>query len=577
MRDGQWHNWRLTMIALTAALGLGCAEREPPPPPPLVQPGEFDAGLRDAGLRADVVSGDGNARVDASRDAELAVPDAAVVARFLEACSPATICATGLVCDTTFPRSFCTRVCRSDADCGAAAACDGQYCLPRCAPGARSCDMWGGACLTQTVPGFPPVCLPTCSSDFGQRCSAGVQCDAHTARCTTTPRTQGAPIGAPCTEDAQCLTEACVGEFVQGRRTDFPGGYCYGATYYPGVAGAGYQANCPDGAVLIPQTSLSAGDLGFCYAACRRDSDCRIGYECVPIRDTGACLPIDCARDACPVGTRCETANEISVCTGCTPQCAGRVCGDDGCGGSCGECSASDQCQDGQCQCVAEADQELCGAADAECGTLSVTDRCGVSRSISCGTCSGPETCGAISTHQCGCIPQTDAELCTQRGATCGSLFVTDQCARSRSVECGMCGASQVCRSNECEFCTPSCGTRQCGSNGCGGTCGTCPSGEVCGSAGMCEVDNDCNPVSNTGCPAGAGCFVIQNEETACATAGGSTTFCSAANHCQGGRACLDGRCRKICTPGSDFQCAVDEVCASIVGWSTYGACYERP
>ena len=28
--------------------------------------------------------------------------------------------------------------------------------------------------------------------------------------------------------------------------------------------------------------------------------------------------------------------------------------------------------------------------------------------------------------------------------------------------------------------CTPACGTRQCGSNGCGGVCGTCASDKVC-------------------------------------------------------------------------------------------------
>jgi hypothetical protein len=35
--------------------------------------------------------------------------------------------------------------------------------------------------------------------------------------------------------------------------------------------------------------------------------------------------------------------------TNCTPDCAGKECGDDGCGGSCGMCAEGESCQDGQC------------------------------------------------------------------------------------------------------------------------------------------------------------------------------------------------------------------------------------
>src|SRR5688500_164038 len=37
----------------------------------------------------------------------------------------------------------------------------------------------------------------------------------------------------------------------------------------------------------------------------------------------------------------------------CVPVCsATRVCGDDGCGGSCGQCAANDTCQSGSCICA---------------------------------------------------------------------------------------------------------------------------------------------------------------------------------------------------------------------------------
>ena len=33
----------------------------------------------------------------------------------------------------------------------------------------------------------------------------------------------------------------------------------------------------------------------------------------------------------------------------CTPNCVGKVCGDDGCGGSCGACNSAQTCAQGQC------------------------------------------------------------------------------------------------------------------------------------------------------------------------------------------------------------------------------------
>jgi len=39
--------------------------------------------------------------------------------------------------------------------------------------------------------------------------------------------------------------------------------------------------------------------------------------------------------------------------------------------------------------------------------------------------------------------------------------------------------------------CTPECGQRSCGSDGCGGSCGACAGGSVCGADGQCECDDD--------------------------------------------------------------------------------------
>jgi hypothetical protein len=64
--------------------------------------------------------------------------------------------------------------------------------------------------------------------------------------------------------------------------------------------------------------------------------------------------------------------------------------------------------------CAPETDPQLCAAASVECGTVTVTDRCGAPRAPSCGTCTLPETCGGVSAGRCGCDVPTEV-----RSASC--------------------------------------------------------------------------------------------------------------------------------------------------------------
>ena len=45
----------------------------------------------------------------------------------------------------------------------------------------------------------------------------------------------------------------------------------------------------------------------------------------------------------------------------CEQECEGKECGDDGCGGSCGNCAPSDTCINGQCVCVPTCAGKECG------------------------------------------------------------------------------------------------------------------------------------------------------------------------------------------------------------------------
>ena len=112
----------------------------------------------------------------------------------------------------------------------------------------------------------------------------------------------------------------------------------------------------------------------------------------------------------------------------CTPACDDKDCGDDGCGGSCGDCEGDDACDSGVCtpppECVPACDGKTCG-----------DDGCGGS----CGTCDDPNT---ICVNSNCCLPDC-------AGKTCGN----DGCGGS----CGACEADEQCTAGVCEAKTYTC------------------------------------------------------------------------------------------------------------------------
>eukprot|EP01129_Flabellula_baltica_P008673 TRINITY_DN3474_c0_g1_i1.p1 TRINITY_DN3474_c0_g1~~TRINITY_DN3474_c0_g1_i1.p1 ORF type:complete len:925 (-),score=184.87 TRINITY_DN3474_c0_g1_i1:1550-4282(-) len=85
------------------------------------------------------------------------------------------------------------------------------------------------------------------------------------------------------------------------------------------------------------------------------------------------------------------------------------------------------------------------------------------------------------------------SDTCTPScsGKSCGS----DGCGGA----CGTCSGSTVCNNGQCETtsCTPRCSGRNCGSDGCGGSCGTCSNGQTC-SSGTCKTNNQPDPTTES-------------------------------------------------------------------------------
>ena len=94
---------------------------------------------------------------------------------------------------------------------------------------------------------------------------------------------------------------------------------------------------------------------------------------------TPDCADKECGGDGC--GGSCGECAEGDICTAagtcCAPACTGLACGIDGCGGTCGVCDEGGLCQDGVC-CYPACDGKECG-----------DDACGGS----CGQCEAAQLC----------------------------------------------------------------------------------------------------------------------------------------------------------------------------------------
>ncbi|MBM4355866.1 MAG: hypothetical protein FJ109_19110 [Deltaproteobacteria bacterium] len=190
-----------------------------------------------------------------------------------------------------------------------------------------------------------------------------------------------------------------------------------------------------------------------------------------------------CWADSCGnVGakiTECPLGCVDGKCNACQKDCTGKDCGDDGCGGVCGTCAPEKVCSAGSCQCKPNASTGCCGAA------VCFFDSCG-NQGPELSPC--PFGCAGGGCQQCVPEPSKTKATC------CGdALCWLDSCGAvgSKITDC-----PDGCSDGQCIKCVPECADRQCGSDGCKGSCGTCPVDKECDGAGRCL----CVTSAKTGC-----------------------------------------------------------------------------
>jgi hypothetical protein len=120
---------------------------------------------------------------------------------------------------------------------------------------------------------------------------------------------------------------------------------------------------------------------------------------------------------ACAGGT-CQSGRCIASTQPCTPNCAGKICGDNGCGGSCGTCGIGGGCTGGGCIC---ADRTCSG------GT------CAADKLTCCPEDANEAPCTGSTTDTCVCLTTTEG---------------TKRCHGGGQVDCttvGACTSSATC------------------------------------------------------------------------------------------------------------------------------------
>jgi hypothetical protein len=216
----------------------------------------------------------------------------------------------------------------------------------------------------------------------------------------------------------------------------------------------------------------------------------------------------------------------------CTPDCAGKTCGPDGCGGNCPPgCGANATCSGNACACTVLACGTSCCAAgqvcyqDACCSAACGGKQCGPDGcGGSCGTCQGSLACDASGT--CGCSGGLTA---------CGTACVNTQ---SDVQNCGGCDhpctSPQVCAAGSCSD------TCQIGYENCSGSCAHLPTDPthcggcdvVCSPGASCEAGQCVCPGGLLDCP-GAGCTDVATDPSNCGECGRECFGC-AAGRCPG-------------------------------------------
>ncbi len=358
-------------------------------------------------------------------------------------CDDGDLCTLGDTCSQGDCLGGVPLACDDLNDCTEDSCLAGVGCAH--APFAGSCDD-GNACTIDD------------SCDNG-KCTPGVLLDCDDGKVCTSDS---------CTPDGGCIYE------LNSAPCDDEDLCTIGDHCHLGECTGGGELSCDDG-------NLCTDD------SCNPLAGCQFNHNSVPCDDGDGCtLSGSCAGGWCVAGApiSCDDQNPCTL-----DECSDGECENSPFDGPCEDgdaCTLGDLCVGGICigggvlDCN---DQNLC--TDDICDAL--TGCSNLPNVVVCDDgdiCTDGDMCGQ-GTCQAGLeVDCDDQEECTVD--ECGDPNGCSHSAKEDGTVCGP-GGTWFCIAGVCTDCVPSCDGKECGSDGCAGSCGDCPYGEAC-------LDGSCIP-----------------------------------------------------------------------------------
>ena len=381
----------------------------------------------------------------------------------------------GGACGVCGENQLCT-----EGKCGCAHAPCGETCCPadeQCNEVMQEC------CILETCHGNEVACGPM-ENGCGVEIDCGECIDQDLCDGELTCQAGECVNGAPpdCDDHNPCTDDSCTpasGACVQKSK----------ANSTPCEAPLLCVGQCQDGVCQETAEEECNGEDDDC------DEQVDEGFADSDSDGLADCVDPDDDNDGYLDEADCETLNPD------VPSCEGKECGDDGCGGSCGECDGGANCQGTQCICTPffakgcedgkKYNYDSCGNGimvdDCDDENPCTEDGCPINNCTHSVEEDGTP-CGNEKTCQSGsCIYKCGDGVCAGVGG--------ETCANCPG-DCG-CEASETCFEASC--CTPDCMGKECGDDGCGGSCPSCLEGFVQIDAGSFWMG------SPNGCPGPAG------------------------------------------------------------------------
>ena len=370
-------------------------------------------------------------------------------------------CAFGITCGTVTNPHKCDVPCEpltcadAGAECGTIEdGCDGFRDCGGC-PGGLEC---GGDGVPHTC---PAPCVEVVCADVGAECGAIDDGCGGLKTCG----------GPNCGEGKECVDNQCVCAKLTcniaaaqcGILDDACGGQVDCGECWPGWACDGHACKCQDscddkecgyndcgdncGTCEDSQKSCLYGQCvkGFCSDNCDSADPVDCGEYCECFCDAGCFERGDCCVEVCD---QCGDQH-VEAC--CEPQCDGppaKECGDNACGGVCGECGIGSECKPDQ----------TCTTCFPDCA----------------GKSCGPDGCGGTCGEECVPGKMCEAGACVVCPPQCDGPPAKECGPDGCGLTCGTCPDDETCHEGACLACVPDCVGKICGPDGCGGSCGDC-------------------------------------------------------------------------------------------------------